>query len=131
MLKTNEAGFTLVEITIAILILTTAVLGIAASTGQMLQPAADAEIEFKALQAVEDRLALISLDPRYPALDSIYTATETSLPGLDSLTRTTEIARMSDDISGAGTWDRTQIVVTVQGGRLKQPVSRKLVLGAP
>lgn len=131
MLNRNREGFTLIEITIAIVILTTAVLGIAASTGRMIQPAAEAELEFRALQAVEDRLALISLDPRYQILDSLYDATETGLPGLDSLTRKTEVTRMRQSVQGAGTWDRTEIVVTVSGGNLSSDVSRVLVLGAP
>lgn len=131
MLNRTDEGFTLIEITIAIVILTTAVLGIAASTGRMIQPAAEAELEFKALQAVEDRLALVGMDPRYPILDSLYEATETGLPGLDSLTRVTEVTRLRQTLAGGGTWDRTEIMVTVSGGDLSSAVSRTLYLGAP
>ena len=46
MLTRDQEGFTLVEIVIAILILTVAILGLASSTSQMLQPTGDAEIEF-------------------------------------------------------------------------------------
>lgn len=131
MLNHDRQGFTLIELTIAIVILTTAVLGIAASTGSMIQPAGDAEIEFQALQSVEDRLALITLDPRYPILDSLYSATETGVPGLGAMTRTTVVTRRRQTLTGGGIWDRTEIVVTVSGGRLNEDVSRMLVLGAP
>lgn len=131
MLTRAQEGFTLIEITIAIMILTVAVLGIAASTGRMVQPAAEAELEFQALQAAEDRLTLVSLDPRYPMLDSLYSATETALPGLDGLKRTTEVSRARQTMEDGRVWDRTRVVVTLQGGALRAPVARTLVLGAP
>jgi hypothetical protein len=132
MLKTtNEQGFTLVEICIAIVILTAAVLGLAASTGQMLAPTGDAEVEFTALQAVEDRLGEIRLDPRYALLDSLYGGTETGLPGLDGMSRRTDVARTRQLQSGGGYLDYQTVVVQVAGGRLPEPVSRKLIIGAP
>lgn len=131
MLSRTDGGFTLIEITIAIIILSVAVLGIGASTGRMVQPAAEAELEFQALQAAEDRLTLVGLDPRYPLLDSLYSATETDLPELDGLTRTTEVVRTRLTMEEGGVWDRTRVVVTVGGGALQAPVSRTLVLGAP
>jgi Tfp pilus assembly protein PilV len=128
---TGKEGFTLIEITIAILILTTAVLGIAATTGSMIGPAADAELNFVALQSVEDRLSQIRLDPRYAELDSLYEGTETGLPGLPNITRTTSVTRTRTAQTGGKFWDYTTIVVTLSGGRLTSDVFRKLVLGAP
>lgn len=130
-MKQQKGGFTLIEITIAILILTAAVLGIAASTGQMLTPAGDAELEFQALQSVEDRLAHIRLDPRYALLDSIYEAEESQLPGLPDITRTTTVTRYQISQSGGKVWDYTEVVVTVSGGLLSSDIFRKLVIGAP
>jgi len=127
----EERGFTLVEICIAIVILTAAILGVAASTGRMLSPTGDAELEFVALQAVEDRLAIISLDPRYGVLDSLYETTETNLPGLANVSRVTAITRTQDTIFGSNVHDFSTVVVTVSGGRLKAPLSRTLIVGAP
>jgi len=131
MLKQAQGGFTIIEITIAILILTGAVLGIAATTGQMLAPQADAELEFIALQAVEDRLSQIRMDPRYTALDSLYGGTESTLPGLASISRKTTVTRTQATQTGGGVWDYTTIIVVVSGGRLPGLISRKLVVGAP
>ena len=131
MLKQNEDGFTIIEITIAILILTAAVLGIAATTGQMIGPSGDAELEFIALQAAEDRLAQIRMDPRYTALDSLYAGTESTLPGLPNVSRKTSITRTQATQSGGGVWDYTTVVVVVSGGLLKTTISRKLLIGAP
>ncbi|MGE0160955.1 MAG: prepilin-type N-terminal cleavage/methylation domain-containing protein [Gemmatimonadales bacterium] len=121
-----SGGFTLIEICIAIVILTVAILGLGASTSRMLNPTANAELEFVALEAVEDRLAEIKLDPRYGVLDSLYNGTQTNLPGLTGASRVTAITRTSNSQA-----DFQTIVVTVSGGRLPAPVSRKLIVGAP
>lgn len=127
----EQGGFTLIEITIAILILTVAVLGIAQSAGQMITPAISAELEFQALSAVEDRLAFIRLEPRYGVLDSLFAGTESSIAGNDELTRVTAVTRTRQDLGGGKTLDYTTIVVTVNGARLSAPISRKLVMAAP
>lgn len=127
----DAGGFTLVEITIAILILTVAILGVASSTGQMIGPAITAEADFHALQAAESRLAMVSLEPRYTKLDSLFGGTENGIPGLDEFTRKTVVTRTRQSVTGGGTLDYTTIVVTVTGPRLHAPVYRKLVVAAP
>lgn len=131
MLKQNAAGFTLIEIAIAIVILTAAVLGLAASSGQMLSPVNDAESEFVALQYVEDRLAEVRLDPRYGVLDSLYAATETGLSELSGAQRVTVFTRTRTLQTTGKFIDYWTVVVTVSGGRLKAPVFRKLIVAAP
>ncbi len=127
----GAAGFTLIEITIAILILTVAVLGIASSAGRLIAPALSAEADFQALQAVEDRLSRIRMEPRYAKLDSLFAGTQTNLPGLTGYTRTTAVTRTRTTLTGGKVLDYTTLVVTVTGPRLKAPLSRKLVVAAP
>jgi prepilin-type N-terminal cleavage/methylation domain-containing protein len=131
MLTREQEGFTLVEIVIAILILTVAILGLASSTSQMLQPTGDAEIEFIALQSVEDKLAEISLDPRFGLLDSIYAGTDSLTAVLPGAARTTAFTRTTTAGSGGKLLDYWTVVVTVSGGRLSSAISRKLLIGAP
>ncbi|MEQ1856333.1 MAG: type II secretion system protein [Longimicrobiales bacterium] len=131
MLNKNESGFTLVEICIAIVILSAAILGLGSSTSRLLQPTNDAELEFVALSAVDDRLSAIRLDPRYGAvLDSVYDMTEANNP-LTGMSRVTTITRTQTAMSGGKVLDFQTIVVTVSGGRLATPVSRTLIMGAP
>jgi len=127
----EREGFTLIEICIAIVILTAAILGLGSSTTQMLSPVGEAELEFTALQSVEDRLAEIRLDPRYGGLDTLYDGTETGLPGLTGMSRVTSVTRTQTNIPGGGRMDFTTIIVTVSGGNLNDPVSRTLIMGAP
>jgi prepilin-type N-terminal cleavage/methylation domain-containing protein len=130
MLTQRRDGFTLVEICIAIVILTVGILGLGASTSRLLNPMNQAELEFLALEAVEDRLSVMRLDPRYGLLDSIYGGTETNLPGLTGLSRVTTLTRTQTNMPAGGVLDFKTIVVTVSGGRLATPVSRKLIVAS-
>jgi prepilin-type N-terminal cleavage/methylation domain-containing protein len=127
--KQDRDGFTLVEIVIAILILTVAILGLASSTSQMLQPTGDAEVEFVALQQVEDRLAEISLDPRFGSLDTLYAGTDSISAVLPGAIRKTDFTRTTTAGDGGKVLDYWTVVVTVSGGRLPSAISRKLLIG--
>lgn len=131
MLTTDRNGFTLVEIMISMVILSVAVLGLSASTSRMITPVDSAEEEFSALQAAEDRLAVISLDPRYGVLDSLYAGTESTLLGFPGYSRRTDFTRTQATGTGGKVIDYWTVTVFVIGGRLSDPVSRKLVIGAP
>lgn len=128
---TNQKGFTLVEIMISIVILTVAILGLGASTSRMMTPVGDAEEEFLATQAAEDRLAEISLDPRYGLLDSLYAGADSGLVGLPGFTRTTALTRTTTSGTAGKVIDYWTVTVVVNGGRMTNSVSRKLVIGAP
>ncbi|MEM7417264.1 MAG: prepilin-type N-terminal cleavage/methylation domain-containing protein [Gemmatimonadota bacterium] len=130
MLTPQKNGFTLVEVTISILILSVALLGLATTTSRMIQPVADVENEFVALQSVEDQLSLISLDPRYGVLDTLYAGTDTMVNGLPGASRVTALTRTTTPGTGGKTIDYWTVTVTVSGGRLVSPVSRELILGA-
>lgn len=131
MLTSNRKGFTLVEIMISIVILSVAILGLGASTSRMMTPVGEAEAEFLAMQAAEDRLAEISLDPRYGLLDSLYAGADSGLVGLPGYTRTTALTRTQDAGTAGKVIDYWTVTVVVNGGRLTNNVSRKLVIGAP
>lgn len=131
MLTTEQNGFTLIEIMISVVILSVAILGLGASTSQMMTPVGEAEIEFLAMQAAEDRLAEISLDPRYGILDSLYAGADTAVLGLPGHTRTTGLTRTQAAGTGGKVVDYWTVTVAVTGGRLTNSISRKLVIGAP
>jgi len=131
MLMREEKGFTLIEIMVAIVMLSVAILGLSASSSKMLEPTNSAETEFIALQYVEDRLAEIRMDPRYGVLDSLYVATESTLPGLAGAQRVTAFAR-TRTLQASGKYiDYWTVTVTVSGGRVPAPVARSLIMAAP
>lgn len=124
----NE-GFTLVEVVVALVILSTAVLGLGASASRLTTAAASAELRAVALQSVEDRIARIRLDPRYGTLDSLYAASESNVLGLSGYTRTTTVVHVQQ--TNPKPVDYKQIYVEVSGPMLTPPISRQIVVAAP
>jgi prepilin-type N-terminal cleavage/methylation domain-containing protein len=126
----GEGGFTLVEMAVAIIILSVTVLGLAASTGKVMTASSEISLRAEALQAAESRLSVIQMDPRYLLLDSIYGGMEQSLPGLDGYTRLTTVAHTSAVGDPGRIVDYKTITVTVSAVGMK-PVIRTIILGAP
>jgi prepilin-type N-terminal cleavage/methylation domain-containing protein len=126
----KRAGFTLVEICVALVILAVAVLGISASAGQLASLSAGAESRALALQSVNDRLSLVQLSQNYAALDSVFTKTESNMP-TTGMTRVTDLVRTQTAMPGGQFIDYTTITVTVSGPRVTPPISRSLIVGAP
>ncbi|MEQ9569766.1 MAG: prepilin-type N-terminal cleavage/methylation domain-containing protein [Longimicrobiales bacterium] len=129
--RARSGGFTLVEVTIALVILAVAVLGMAASAGVLGRYSAEAEVRALAMQAVQDRISLVKVDPRYGELETLYAGSESDLPGLDGFTRTTTVTRVNQTVSGGGTLDYKVISVVVTGDVLSAPLSRRFTVGAP
>lgn len=126
----DREGFTLIETIFALVILSVGILGMTSMTGRLLTTAASAEERALALQAIEDRISLIAIDPRYAELDSLYEQSEAAVAGLPGYTRTTVITRTTTTVSGGGIIDLTSITVTVEGRFLDSPLSRTLKVGA-
>lgn len=125
----ENRGFSIIEMVIAILILSTGVLGMGATAEFMLSTASNAGIKAEALQAVEGRLSQISIDPRYTEMSTLYAGTETDMPG-EGYERVTTISHTKTLLNGRYT-DYKVVTVSVSGGGLPEAVSRSLTLAAP
>ena len=127
--QASRQGFTLIEVLIAIVILTGVILGMAHVTGRMLHTIATSDRTSAALELVSDRLEQVSLDPDYEGLAAEYKGTETGFPTLPGFKRTTSVVRTGG--SGKSGPDYTRITVTVDGPGLLAPLSRTVTVGAP
>lgn len=123
-------GYALIELMIAVVVLTVAVLGVSGSTGSIAVEAGRAEREAQAKAAVDERITKISLDPRTPVLDSIYQATETDLPGLQGYARSTVFDSVTVPLSGNNAATYRRVTVSVSGPELPVAISRTIVLGS-
>lgn len=127
----SDRGVALIEAMVALVVLAIAILGVAGSTSGMSLRASTAEVHAGALQAVDDQLARISLDPRLGRIDSLYAGTDSLLVGLPGFRRITTIdtveVDLGDDRSATYRW----VTVTVRGPELPVGISRSVVLGAP
>ena len=127
----GNAGFTLVELVVALVILAVALLGLSASTTGLVRSVSEEEIKATLLQAVEDRISEVRMDPRYGGLETLYENEESDVLGLDGYTRSTAVERVEASVAGGGVRDYTVVVVTVKGPGLEEPLSRRVVVAAP
>ena len=126
----NNKGFTMVEVVTSLVILALAIIGLSSTTARLAKVAVDAEQRALALQAVEDRMSTIRLHPIYQQLDSLYTESDSEVPGLPDYTRSTSITRVIQPGDREGKFiDYTRITVTVEGPGLDDPISRTVALG--
>jgi len=124
----RRKGFTLIEVMMAVVILTGVILGMAHVTGKMLHTIATSDRSAAAMELVSDRLEQVSLDPNYEDLEDEYAGTETGFPSLPGYTRVTKIVRTGTSTKGP---DYKRITVTVNGPGLLAPISRTVTVGAP
>ena len=127
----DRSGFSLVEMTMSVMLLTLGILGMGATAGRMTTVEETARVRSEALQAVEDQLSQIQMDPRYTLLDSIYGSTNTAIPGVVGLVRSVAITHVQQPVAGGGVIDYKRIYVLVDGQRLPAGISRTLVVAAP
>ncbi len=124
----NEKGFTLVEVIIAMVIMSTVLLAMVGATASLIHVVTVADKNQAALQLVDSRIERIQMDPNYASLDSAYVGTETNFPTLTGYIRTTTIVRFG----GAGQQtDYKKVTVTVTGPGVPDPVSRTITVAAP
>ncbi|KPJ90517.1 MAG: hypothetical protein AMS18_10665 [Gemmatimonas sp. SG8_17] len=124
----KESGFTLVEVLMALVIISTVLLALGGTTGSFLHIVAAGDRNASALQLADSRIDQIQMDPNYGGLDTTYAGTESGFASLPGFTRTTTIVR----IGGLGqATDHKKITVTVQGPGLPHPVSRSITVAAP
>ena len=124
--RTSEAGFTLVEVLIALAMLGVVLLAAAASTTKYLGVITRNRIRIQAAAAADAQIANVRVSPTYDSLTVRFDSTRIGVP-LPGYTRSTRVVR-----TGAGTTtDVTRIKVTVSGPELVTPVIRYASIAAP
>ena len=124
-----QNGFTLVEVIVALMLLTTTVMGMQLMTTQMLRRMTTSQIQLSASQLAEDRLDRIRLEPNYANLPT-YAGTESAIIGFPNYTRITTVVQQRDSTS-TGITDFRRITVEVSAPALSPSIKRTLVIGAP
>jgi prepilin-type N-terminal cleavage/methylation domain-containing protein len=121
-------GFTLIEVLVAMVILGFVIIGVqAVITDRMVRDVTFHDNHAVAIQLAHDRIHAVQQDPNYASIPARFAGVETGLAGAPGLRRTTFVAT-----SGAnGTPAFHTVTVTVSGDRLRQPVSRTIVVAAP
>lgn len=128
----NRRGFTLIEILVAIVILTILALGVARFSAMFGRALGNSSVRVVAAGIASDRLQLIRADPRYTSLVSLYNtgagADTTGFQDYPGMRRVTYLVR---DQSGSPARDRTTVTVRVIDPSMPDTVSVTSVIASP
>jgi len=122
-------GFTLVEVLVALMLISGVALTMGAAVGRLSSSTAHDGQEMRAVELVRERLARVAGDPAYAQLETRYNGTE-SAATLDGFTRLTRIQRVLQT-SGGSVLDYKTVDVQVTGPGVDGAVSRRIIVAAP
>ena len=120
----SRAGMTLIEVMIALVILTGALLGMGKFITSFSHATSDGALSSVASDLVLDRLETIKGSNSYALLDS-YNATELTIPGFTGYKRVTQVTRTLN-----ATADYKAVTVTVSNPGLNTPVKKSTIIAA-
>jgi prepilin-type N-terminal cleavage/methylation domain-containing protein len=128
----NRRGFTIIEILIAIVILSILAVGVARFSAGFSSALTNSSIRVVGAGVASDRMQLIRADPAYTRLVAKYNAgagaDTTGFPGYPRMHRLTYLVR---DQSGTPARDRTTITVKVVDPGMPDTVSVTSVIASP
>ena len=125
--RNRQAGFTLVEVMIAVVILGIATVSLMSATSRMIRGVTDDRSITQAAASAEARVAMIRQWPTYATIESTFVATESNQP-LPGWARATTVVRTGGP---AASNDFKRITVVITGPSLRTPVSRTITIAAP
>ncbi len=103
-------GLSLVEVIVALVILSGVLLGLGMFSVRLAQSTSTSRIRVTATQLASDRIETVLGAPRYTAIESLYVATESNIAGYPQYTRQTWVHH----VGGAVTDTIDYKIVTVQ-----------------
>lgn len=124
----DRNGFSLVEVMVALVILTVVLLGLGGASGTFLHTVTTSDRAEAAIQLADDRIETIRSDPNYGALDTLYNGTQTGFSGLPGYSRVTQVVHV---VTTTPPLDYRKITVTVSGPGLASPIARTISVAAP
>lgn len=128
-MKRNRRGFTLIEVLIAMIILTIVSVGLAKFVATFLHTVGTSTAKTVATAVAQEQLELIRADPDYTSLVANYNGNTTvGFPGYPSMTRTTRVVRTTGSNPRR---DYTKVTVQVTEPTMGTPVNVTIVVAAP
>lgn len=129
----QRAGFTLIEILIAVVLLVIVTTTTARFASDFTRTMTKSSIRVAASAVARDRLELVRADPRYTRLKTLYGtgagADTLGFPGYPRMRRTTQVIR---DTSGtAPRRDRTTVTIRITDPALRDTVALTSVIASP
>jgi prepilin-type N-terminal cleavage/methylation domain-containing protein len=127
--RRSRAGFTLIEVLIAMVILAVMVVSAqAVLTDTLVTRVGGVDRRMVGVLLASERLQTVQAEPSYSELAGRYQSTESTVAGYPGYSRTTQVARTFNAQTGL---DYTTITVTVTHPQLSDAISRVAVVAAP
>ena len=123
-IRTPRRGMTLIEVLMALVILTGALLGMGRFITGFSHATSDGTLTSTAADLVLDRLEYVKATKPYPNIPS-YAVTEASIPGYPNFTRVTRVIRTNN-----ARFDYTAVTVTVSHPSLSTPVKKSTIIAS-
>lgn len=120
----RRAGFTLVEVMFAVVLLGTVLLGFAAFTRDFVRAGTRAGVRSAASDLAVERVEAAKAQTAYAAVDALA-GTEAAVAGSPGFTRRTVVRRTQ-----TAQWDYKTVTATVTHAALAAPVSKTTVVAA-
>jgi prepilin-type N-terminal cleavage/methylation domain-containing protein len=125
----NKRGFTLIEIMIALVILTIVSVSLGKFVAVFLHTVGTSTAKTVATEVAQEELELIRADPSYTTLVATYNGvSQTGFPGYASMNRSVRVVRTTGN---APRRDYTKVTVTVTEPTMGTPVAVTIVVAAP
>ena len=125
----GEAGFSMIEVLVAMVILAIVMLGLQATiTDRVVRTVGTETRRATANQLAKDRIARIQIDPQYLSLEARYEGTESPVADAPLFSRSTRIVRSPRPLVDG---DFKTVTVRVWGVGMPDTVSRTTVISAP
>jgi prepilin-type N-terminal cleavage/methylation domain-containing protein len=128
-MNNDRRGFTLIEVMIALVILTIVSVSLGKFVGSFLHAVGTSTTKTVATAVAQEQLEIIRADPNYANLVATYNGqTATGFPGYAAMTRTLRVVRTTGN---APRRDYTTITVTVSEPTMGTPINVTIVVAAP
>lgn len=123
-------GFTLVEVLVALMLISGVALAMGAAVARLSSTAAREGQSMRALELTRERVVRVAGDPAYARLETRYNGTEAAAT-LAGFTRTTTIQRVLQNGTGGLMLDYKIVDVQVTGPGVRGAVTRRVIVAAP
>lgn len=130
LLTGDRRGLTLIEVIVALVILTSVLLGLARFAVGFTRSVTTADARTVAVNLVSQRISEVRASPNYGGLETAYNGTEATIPGFTGYTRRTTIVRTGGP-RPTFTNDYKTVTVAVTAPGVTNPISKTVVVAAP
>ena len=125
----DQRGMTLIEIIMALTILSVVLLGMGQFAFNFSRTERQAEARTIAVTLASQRLAEVRSSPNYSGIDTTYGVVEATIPGFPGYSRRTTIVHTGGPRPAVN--DYKTVTVVVSAPTLATPVTKSVVVAAP